>query len=291
LVTNFLIYNFRVIIYYITGFEVGSIKLVSPIRFLLFALFAFVLIINEDRKKNIFLYFGLIATPVFILDSTTLFLGKELVPLRFPFDTTYPLLGTILGLLFSFKLNKRIVISSLVFSFIYIIIGELYVRPSLAWYIHTKRTSSIILDQSHSKIFYDTLKTVNGVNTSVNNFTKNPIVLIDFYFVGCKPCDEKLFALSRLKKKYGKIVEIVLICDGSITDFRKFIDHANKNVSSEFNFFYYEKPISGKYPVFGFPTEFLFYNKVLIQIDNGFGKEVEDKWLEKEIKTIDKALL
>ena len=80
-----------------------------------------------------------------------------------------------------------------------------------------------------------------------------------------------------------------MICDGTITKFENFYADAMKEPFNDFIYLYDTSNIR-KYNLTGFPTEFLFKQKSLINVDVGFGNAIAAKWKEKELELIHNAL-
>ena len=95
-VSSFLIYNLRVILVYLVDINIGPFKQPNVARCICYFLFSYLLKYSEISFIRKLIY---LALPAILLDTTTIFFGPQLMPLRFPYLTLYPLIGIVCGLL------------------------------------------------------------------------------------------------------------------------------------------------------------------------------------------------
>lgn len=284
LLSNMVVYNYKVIVHYALKLNVDSIQYVSVIRFLLFFFFTFFLY-KKIPFRSAFIQISL---PVFLLDATTLIFGKELIPLRFPFDTVYPILGNLLALVWIHAKTFVTVFSSFV-SILFIFFSEKQIRPKLLWMVHENMARAIPVS-SQERMLRDTFIGLDKKKLVLGDTLRSKVKLVEFYFVGCLPCEEKRPVLKEINQlQPNQDFRIAMICDGTITKFEKFYADAMKEPSNDFIYLYDTSNIR-KYNLTGFPTEFLYKQKSLINVDVGFGKAITARWKEKELKLIRDAL-
>jgi hypothetical protein len=136
------------------------------------------------------------------------------------------------------------------------------------------------------------LKDKNGNNCSLDSIMLNKCILLDFYFVGCPPCEEKLEALSSIQNILGdSLFSVVLICNGQISTFKSFKSDIEKKDSNVFLFLYDDSGFTSQFVQSdGYPFEAIILNKEIIKTGGGFNKESQQLYIDDEIKSINKAL-
>lgn len=134
--------------------------------------------------------------------------------------------------------------------------------------------------------------TVDSTHITLSDTLKTSAKLIDLYFVGCAPCEEKYEVLKILSTTYKKSdLQIALICDGAISSYTNFIKHAKKNKFDGIIFLFDDNKIISNYNwVKGYPIEILFSGKKIKNIDFGFGEPIKEKWIEKEKSLINNII-
>ena len=144
----------------------------------------------------------------------------------------------------------------------------------------TKETDTVI---SSKKILLDTYIGINKNPVKLNDTLKSKVALLEFYFVGCPPCEDKFDYLKILVDEYSdKGFSVVLICDGIASSYNQFLDHWNKYKYKNIIFLYDTDKTISKYRIDGFPTEFLVSSGNIHYREKGFGKSIATKWLETE---------
>lgn len=277
---NILIYNFRIIYYHISGIEVDLSKHYLA-RFIVYAIIAY---FSSKHYYSKYLFY-ILFVPVFLLDSTTLIAGRDLIPLRFPFDTIYPLLGILCGMALHRSRLKFLIIFGI--SLIFMLVSEVYVRSLLNWYTREWSQDNKI---KNIDILSEKFKTIDNQFIVLSDTLNSKVKLVELYFVGCPPCEQKYEVLKELLSD-NLDLKIAVICDGSITSYKRFLKHAKKNSFGNVIFLYDDKGFLEKQSwISGYPTELLYGNKQLINLDSGFGFSIKDRWLKKEQKLINKIL-
>lgn len=284
LVTMFLsmfIYNLRIIATNIFKNNFPPFIYHPELRFNCYLLFSFWWNPSLPKKK-----LALLCIPFFVLDAATLWLGKDLIPLRFPYDTIYPLLGTIAGIYL--RRNIKIFAIAVIASLCFMIVSRLYIRDEIIWYMHNKNKVVYGSMEITEEKFY----TVDSNLIQLNDTLLSKPALIEFYFVGCSPCEEKYIELKKIHDMYAaRGFKIIMICDGLASSFKSFKQHHSKNIYKEIIFLYSQKSMSKKFRIEGFPTEYLTNGKEIVLASKGFGEPISTKWLIQEKEVIDKILM
>lgn len=275
ILTSFLLYNIRVILDYIANTKISPFKFQNEAKYISYLLFAFVASKKYESFKKLIC---IILLPVFVIDSTTLIYGRELIPIRFPYATIFPILGTISGITLRYKPNRFW--HTFIISIIFIILSNKFIIPLLQWQIHKENYVKNINNES---IINDKYLGSDGNYYKILDTLKNNPAIIEFYFVGCTPCEEKYEYLKLLKEKIGyENLNIVLICDGSITNKKTFLKHFSQNKFKNIIFLYDNNQLIKKYKIEGYPTEILYDGKKIIKREIGFGKSIAMRWLKNE---------
>lgn len=279
---NIFIYNYRVIVESILPIKVEPLKHYVA-RFCLYFLFTVIFFKKSDGVKIIWITF----IPVFLLDSLTIFTGKSLIPLRFPFDTIYPLLGILSGFFLKDRIKFLIIFT---FSIIFIVISDLYIRPFIIW--QRREHNNEKYRNKNISLLDKKFLTINNTYIRLNDTLKTPAKLIELYFVGCAPCEEKYEVLKLLSNTYKKSdFQIVLICDGTISSYSSFISHAKKNKFEKIAFLFDDsKILSNNKWIEGYPTEILLSGEKIKNVDSGFGEPIKEKWFKKEKSLINEII-
>lgn len=280
LVINFILYNFRVLTLYIFNIDIGVFKYVDQGRLVAYFFFGVVVVkSNGSIVKNFLILF----IPVFLVDSTTLLFGRDLIPLRFPYATIYPLLGIFCGLYF--RRNKIAFSIFGLFSIIFIFASQRWIEPELLWLIREKT----LPEKKQYSIASRSFSTLDSTSVRLSDTINENSCLLEFYFVGCRPCEEKYEALKVINNSFPNLA-IILICDGMANDFSTFKAHAIKNEFDDIIFLYDDSRVIESLKLSGYPTEFLLKKGEIFHVDVGFSNRIKDRWLEKEKSLITKII-
>jgi AhpC/TSA family len=238
-------------------------------------------------KASFFLFIVCIA-PHLIIDAQVLY-ENVLVPLRAPFATIFPVLGTALAFIYK-KGRKPLFIGAFIGSIAFLFLSWKVLIPKMAFSLFVNK-----LPKNTGVLGREVYKTITGDPVAIEDTARNKVLLLEWYFVGCPPCEEKYKALKQLADTFkNKQLDIVMICAGTVTKFDKFQNHANKNAYSGITFLYDGDSISNRFckdGIQGFPTEFLSkrYQKPEPSF-LGFDKDIYKMYLENEIKKIKNLL-
>lgn len=125
--------------------------------------------------------------------------------------------------------------------------------------------------------------TVTGKKVSLSSL-KGKIVVINFWFVGCRPCEEEMPLLNELTRTYKNRDDIVFLSFAK-TEEQKVKDFLEKNT------FLYQtvasaKAIAEKYNVMAYPTQFVLDKTGIIRSTSIGGRDDIDKLLAADIEKI-----
>ncbi len=279
------IYNLDVVLAYLNvNFEKTYIKM-----YVLFTIFHFVMALwLLTRFKASFFLFLVCIAPHLVIDAQVLY-ENILVPLRAPFATIFPVLGTALAFIYK-RGRKPLFIGVFIGSIAFLLLSWKVFIPKMSYSFYVNK-----LPKNTGVLGREVYKTITGDAVAIEDTARNKVLLLEWYFVGCPPCEEKYKALKQLADTFkNKQLDIVMICAGTVTKFDKFQNHANKNAFGGITFLYDGDSISNRFCKGGirsFPTEFL--SKRFQKPEPsflGFDSDISDMYLENEIKKIKKLL-
>ncbi len=223
-------------------------------------------------------------TPL-LIDLSVFFTNKDLIPVRFPFATTFLILGAFLG--YFLTRSNRYKILGILFACSYFFISWYYIIPTMLNRMGEVNT------KFNNNFFSTNVLNQDGDTLKLNSITHKALI-IDFFFVGCAPCEEKRKMLEDVKNEIqNNDFGIFLICDGSISTFKEFQDYCVITPPKKgFQMLYdYEKNISKYFPdISGYPFELIFENNIVIKSYKGFDIEAYDPSKKTRIQTIKKIL-
>jgi len=238
------------------------------------------------RYHPTFFLFIVCIAPHLIIDAQVLYEGV-LVPLRVPFATVFPLLGTALAFVYSKTRTVWFVAATfLVGSFLMLSHWILIPKMGYNYFVNKFPKSSGVLNK-------EAFKTIAGTDTRIEDTSKKKVLLIEWYFVGCAPCEEKYKALKQLADTFkNQQLDILMVCAGEITNFKTFQKHAIKNAYNGITFLYDADSIARRFcdgGVQSFPMEFLSKRNQPPQPSFvGFENYISELYLDDEIKKIKK---
>lgn len=254
----------------------------------LFFFFFVIVVFNRKFKLSSALLFFSFAIPAVLIDATVFIAGRQLVPLRFPFETLFPIIGLLTGVLYLKSRKKIILISPILVAFIFA--SHKYFIPGIIRFMEARDSKLIKAGSPFGKGNFYTIK---NAPIFLEDTVNKKCVLIEFYFVGCQPCEQKIKYLTALKSKINSIdFEIIMVCDGTISNFASFQAHAKKNIGLGFLFFYDKdsliKKISGDH---GYPYELIIGNKnKIVSSQIGFNAETSEMYLSENYRKIQSVL-
>ncbi len=223
-----------------------------------------------------------------LIDASTLFTNPSFIPLRFPFATLFPILGSTLAFIYKFC-RRRFFFLCVFFSCLLFYSSFAYIIPKICYDIGKQQEKVIQNDFMEG----DKFLTATKDTVELKNFAKK-CTLLEFYFVGCSACEQKYPFLRKIKDSINSpFFRVIMICDGRYTDFDEFKFHASRNFSNEIIFLYdFDLVIQKNFenPKFSFPYEILYNNKMEISYFKGFSNEASNLYLKNQLKTIKNIL-
>ncbi len=225
-----------------------------------------------------------IVTPL-LIDTSIFITNKALFPIRFPFATTFLILGVLLGYLLT--KNIRFKISGILFTFFYFFLSWQYFIPSL---LNNMEDVDIPFNNN---FFSGNVLNQNG-DTLILKSLISKALIVDLFFVGCSPCERKRKMLEDVEndiqdKRFG----VILICDGTVSTFKQFQNYCiNNPPKRSFQVVYdYEGNILKYFPdISGYPLELDFGNNKLLKAYSGFSVDGYNLSKKIRIQTVNKIL-
>lgn len=255
----------------------------TALYFLKSLLFFTAVLLAQKKNTSGYLYWMFVASS-FIIDMTVFINGLKLIPLRFPFATLFSLFGIFIAHLY---VNKRkwlllACISFLSFTFL----SHYFFVPAIIRYMEKKEGKGIkyLSPMQTGKLF-----TVDSTSIYLGDTLKGKCILIEYYFVGCPPCERKMRYLKKIKNDINtNEFEIILICSGEITPFNIFKEDALKHKEFTFSFFYDRFNIKESFmPGKEYPHEIIVDKKGKVHSYKiGFNNETANFYLSENYQTI-----
>ncbi|MEO7310088.1 MAG: hypothetical protein ABIX01_06805 [Chitinophagaceae bacterium] len=256
----------------------------AVIYFVSFCSFFTVTVIIKQKIRPKWVLALIVLLPTIIIDASVFITFPGLIPLRFPFATSFPILGVLGGFLY---LNKPkfyslpLVLAVVAFSFA----SWKYIIPQLEYY-GWDHNSYTLSNPDFSK--GDRFLNENGDTITLSNTPKTGCILYENYYVGCSACEAKYAALKNLRDSLANsVLEIKMICS-TVTKFETFVAHAKKHqypgIRFLFDFGVAMQP-DGK-SIELFPLELLTYKGKTIATYEGFGYSYGKTYTDDHIKLI-----
>ena len=244
----------------------------------------YLIVFYKFRVSVLTAMFFTVLTPV-LIDFSVLLTNRDLIPVRFPFATTFILLGAFLGYLLT--RSNRYKILGVLLTFCYFFISGYYIIPAMLYRMEEVNT------KFDNDFFSISVLNQHGDTLKLNSIT-HKVLIIDFFFVGCRPCEGKRKMLEDVNNEVqNNDFGIILICDGAISSFKQFHDYCVNNPPNKgFQIFYdYNKNIPKYFPsISGYPFELIFENNKVKQAYQGFDIEAYDLNKKIRIQTIKKIV-
>jgi Redoxin len=249
-----------------------------------FVFYSVFVIIQGKFKFSITYSFIIFAFSVLAIDCTVFIDGQKLIPLRFPFETLFSFLGLIGAVVFLRR--KRIFYYYLTGFIIFSVLSHVCFIPVIIRFMEKRLTSSV----AHSSPFgKGEIYTIANQAITFQDTAKKKCALIEYYFVGCPPCEKKIKYLKKLKEKVNSSqFNIFLVCDGSISSFDSFFSNAQRNNYQGFSFFYDKNQLKSKImPGSNYPHEIIIDSEgKIISSQIGFNEETAEAYLSDNYKAI-----
>lgn len=217
-----------------------------------------------------------------VIDLSVLITAPNLIPSRFPFATLFPLLGAYLGYL-SYSIKRQKFIIAILMTIVLFYFTDSLFLPKI-YYYQAVRNSPKIDNKIRSYDFYS----VNGSRITIKDTVKSEYTIIELFFVGCLPCEEKRLALNILNDSLQpRKLSIVYVCDGTITTEDDFKKYASKNQRIGTIFLYDRTGIlNSKMGLNSFPFEIFFKENIPISTLKGYSEVIKKEYLIEKFKKI-----
>lgn len=237
-------------------------------------------------RVKFFLAFLFTVIPVVLIDASVLVTYPALVPMRFPIATIFPLLGSLIVWTI---LNKKNVLITALFSGLFIFYYGYFMYSELLY--NKMKTDQKDIKYS-SEIFSIPLITVNGDTIMLSDTMKAKINIVEMFFVGCIPCEQKAVALKNISNEYDeKNLMVLNICSGAHTSLSSFKKYAMRKGENGFSYFYSPDSTLGKIYSrnLAFPFEQVISdNRELIDKEVGYDPSIERAYIKNKINKIEK---
>lgn len=257
------------------------------VSFLLF-LFSY-LLAKKIFKKNKWKTYAIIILPAILIDATVLVGGQTLIPLRFPFATLFSVSGALLGLLIKERKRMPVIIAA-VTTAVFFLCSHFVFIPRITMQMLKRNTLRQSVKDT-SSFFEMTLLDKEG-KTLLLKDTLGRLSLIDFYFVGCPPCEAKIPSMEKVAQEFaGENYRTILICNGEASSFSDFQKHLSRKQHKSFIFLYDpHAAMEKKMGINSFPHEFILHQDKIIAQLKGFNDDAAAQYEKQTIEKIKTAL-
>ncbi len=273
------IYNLDVFLYQVN--KLYERQTLIYIAITLFHLWLFRVIKSNSSLSTIAVIFICVICPI-VIDASVLITAPNKIPHRFPFASLFPFIGILLGY-YSLS-NKKILFWSLLSSLIPIFfIVDQYILPKMFYYEYVRDSP-----KTNNGIMNSILYTVNEKPIKINDTINSQYIIVECFFKGCAPCEEKKEALKILSDSVKeKKLSIVFLCDGSITKFEDFRDYASKNQLKN-SIYLYDKDsiLHSQLKLTGYPFEVLFKENKPINTLLGYSEMIKKDYINNNLSKI-----
>lgn len=271
---------------FIVRSEISDNRIGNIITFGIYNFSGILLRLIKRRLKtlsDIIVYFFLFVGIFF--DAYGLFYNRDLFPVIVPISTIIKIIGFYLG----YNVLKRTKV------FYIVLIGSI---PALL-YVGLVYIPTIEYEEQNNdfkpllkQVNYSILKTQNGDTIDQRSF-RGKVVLLDFYFMNCKPCREKFPALEKLKSAFNnrndvEIIGVYCDVDHSIEELPAFLEMHKITMKT-----YIDKDLSlcKELGIKSYPVEFILNkNGEIVSTYWGFLMSASDKYIEERIELINELL-
>jgi len=250
----------------------------------IFYLLLYLFINTKCNNKNpIFILLITTSMPI-IIDASVFFTFPEMIPLRFPFSSIFPIIGALTSqLIISRKYKMLLIFTPVIIVFFYI--SHAFIIPQLIFQITLKNEKKT----NYQTIFNATFIDAAGKHYKLDDISNKNCKLIECYFVGCPPCEQKEIELIKLDSIFkNKSFSIIRICSGVVTNYETF----KKNTVGKKGIYLYDNDslLYKSYHLLGYPFELIADRNYIKTTVNGFDKTTSDVYLNNEIKTINNII-
>jgi hypothetical protein len=225
-----------------------------------FYFFSFLFAYKKFSQKNSIVFICIII-PAILIDLSVPFTGRELMPLRFPFATLFPIFGALGGWI-KIKREKIFFYSYVVFIAIFLFLSKQLFIPRIIYFMENRDSRKTYAKGPYGQGY---LLTLDGKEVRLEDTVKGCCALLEFYFTRCGACEEKLPTLKELKNKIASAdFKIIMVCDGSISSYKQFTENAQKHKDPAFIYLYDQFGMEAK-----FITDALYPYEVIVNRKGG----------------------
>lgn len=282
LVVNFIIYNYNLVVYYAFGAVVLPLQYHAIIRYGAYFVLAALMPIRKEPMLGRCL---ILLAPAILIDATTLVNGPDLIPLRFPYDTLYPIFGVFTAYaMYKSRLHFTWAITG---SIIFIVTGQYIIRPAILLFRHQNNQPPVVQNDLLRLSFLSK----DSLPLLLSDTLRGSPAVVEFYFVGCSPCEQKVPSLLEIHRTYApKGLKTVFICNGNANSFEVYRNYAQKFEDLGIVCLYDATEAAASIGVNGYPMEFICVGDSLVWAYSGFMQAHKTQWLLDEIARINKIL-
>jgi hypothetical protein len=195
--------------------------------------------------------------PILIIDCFVYWTGQRLVPMRAPIATLFVLLGAGLAFVFSYR-SRWLFLGWLALASGFTALVVWVLLPRAMEFASDRDTPNLI-----GSIYSSSFKTTSSTPIRLSDTTNSAkALLVEYYFVGCGPCEQKYQLLKELRSLVPEdSLAIVMIHSGSAGTYERFLTHAEKRKMAGITFLYDDEGVHNKLfsdSTVGFPIEVLY---------------------------------
>lgn len=271
---------------YLVLSEISDLRYGSIVSFGIYLTSGFIAgLINSIIKSKLELRIYFFLLPAILFDTIGLYGNHLLFPAYVPIITVVKVLGFYLGV--NVLIRTKAFFIGLLISIPFLLYLILVFIPNFEY---KKQVDTFIPKQK--QVNYSLLRTLNG-DTVDRNTLNGKVVLIDFYFMNCRPCREKFPTLEKLKSvfKHRNDVEIVgVYCnlDRSLEDLPLFLEY-NKITLLTYTDLNLE--LKKDLGIKSFPVDMVINKKgEIVSTYWGFQMGASDKYFTDRVKLINELL-
>lgn len=252
---------------------------------IIFNFFLFGFLSKHLKLKTPLVFIITVITPI-LIDASVLITNTDKIPIRFPFASIFPLLGASLAVIH--KNQKRIFyIIALPITMVFLVLTYLYIMPKLFMYTINKNSPKI-----SQTIFENKFYSTTNQSFYLKDTAKAKCVLIECFFKGCVPCEIKKRELKKIRLKFSEDnLNIIFICDGSITNYNDFLAYNLENKEDGLTFLYDRDSVLQKnYKIKAYPFEIFTERHNILKTTTGFDEKVAEEYYNQTIISINQII-
>lgn len=271
---------------YLVMSRISDIRIGGLFSFGIYFLSGLVLSLIKKRSETLTnLIVSLFILEAIFWDSTAGYVNHLNFPVIFPVNTLVKIIGFYLG----FNVLKRtwIFYIGLLISIPILLYINMIFIPNTEY---KKQADIFIPKQKH--VNYSLLQTQSG-DTIDRSFFKGKVVLLDFYFMNCRPCREKFPTLEKLKSTFSnrndvEIIGVYCDVDQTLDKLPTFLEHYKITLPT-----YIDKDLElrKELGITSMPVDIVLNKKgEIVSTYWGFQMGASDKYFDERVKLINGLL-